>query len=209
MSKCKCPKGAALTEIPADADCPTNLEQVQKFVFQRKGYQFQAAGDPATDPSKKADWLALLAAVGDTKAVATPLIGGDPVITPGEPITSGGGGNDTLNGVEEVNGVNPSIFTGNFKSLASATKRAMTDLGCEDLVVYFVNQYNQIAANEISEGVFEGFPISNFFISDRGNNGFGTKDTFAFRFSLAPRWDDYLVLITPEAGFRPLVDLTT
>ena len=210
MGKCKCPKGASLTEIPVDADCQTNLEQVQKLLFQRPGYQFDTtAGAGATDPATKADWLALIAAVDDTKVVVTPLIKGEPVITPGEAITNGGGDNSTLNGVEEFNGVNPSVFTGLFKSLASATKRAMVELECEDLVVYMVNQYNQIIANEIAPGIFEGFPVpAGFFLSDRGNNGFGTKDTFAVRFSLAPRWDNYLAIVEPEAGFRPLVDLS-
>jgi hypothetical protein len=40
-----------------------------------------------------------------TKIVLTPMIGGDAVIQAGEAITTGGD-NSTLNGVEEVEGVN-------------------------------------------------------------------------------------------------------
>lgn len=204
---CNCPPATALTDIPG-TDCAFDLGQLQKFGIQRGGYVWDAAGTPATDPTKKADWLTLKAATDSEKVIFTPLIGGDPIITPGDPITNGGGDNSTLNGVEEITGVNPSVFTGVYKSLSPETKKALTELDCEkDLVIYPINDSNSIFANLISTGKYEGIPITGFHVSDRGNNGFGTKDTFAVRFSLPARWDNDLVQITPETGFRPLQDL--
>lgn len=208
MAGCNCPASAALKTIPGQT-CSVDLGQLQKNAFQRGGFLFDPEADPSPqDITKKADWIALKAAVGNTKVVVTPLIGGDPIITPGDPITNGGGDNSTLNGVEELQGTNPSVYTALYKSLSSAVKTAMVDLECEnDLVVYFFNQDNKIIANEVSDGVYSGFPITGFHISDRNNAGFGTKDTFAVRFTLPARWDANLVILDPENGFRPLQDL--
>ena len=209
MANCKCPKATTLTDIPTQ-DCDVDLEQLQKFGFQREGFVFDntlVKPEVPMDITKKADWLLLKSATDDTKVVFTPLIGGDPIITAGEPILNGGGDNSTLNGVEELLGTNPSTFTGLFKSLSSEVKTAMEDLSCEKLVVFPINQNGKIIANKIAEGVYTGFPIQGFHISDRNNNGFGTKDTFAVRFTLPARWDRNLVLLDPETGFRPLVDL--
>lgn len=207
MAGCNCPGNAALKPIP-EQDCFVDFGQLQRNMFQRGGFSFDTNADPAKDITKKADWLALKAAVGATKVVVTPLIGGNPIITPGEPITNGGGDNSTLNGQEELRGTNPSVFTGEYKSLSSAVKTAMVELECEkDLQVYFVNGDNKIIANKVADGVYTGFPASNFHISDRNNQGFGNPDTFNVRFSLPPRWDANAVIIDPENGFRPLQDL--
>ncbi|AHK11374.1 Minor capsid protein [Flavobacterium sp. phage 1/32] len=207
MAGCKCPKATVLSEIPTQ-DCDVDLEQLQKFGFQRGGFVFDLNAGTPTDITKKADWLALKTATNDTKVVFTPLIGGDPVITAGDAITSGGGDNSTLNGVEEVQGTNPSNFTGVFKSLSSEVKAKLQELECEkDLVVFPINQNGKIVARKIAEGMYGGFPISSFHISDRNNAGFGTKDTFNVKFTLPARWDNDLVLIDPETTFRPLQDL--
>lgn len=208
MAGCKCPKNTALTTIP-EQDCKVDLEQMQKFIFQRGGYLWDAAATPTPkDITKKADWLLLKAATDDTKVVVSPLVGGDPVITPGDKITNGGGDNSTLNGVEEIIGKNPSNFTGVWKSLDSSIKKAMGELMCEtDLVVYPINQNNKIIAIEVAPDQYTGIPISSFFISDRGNNGFGTKDIFNVSWSMPANWDDNLVVLDPETTFRPLVDL--
>lgn len=211
MANCKCPPATALSDIPTQ-DCDFDLGQLQKFGIQRGGDVWNpAAVTPAIpmDPTKKADWLTKKAAVDDEKIVFTPLIGGDPIITAGEPITSGGGDNSTLNGVEEVQGTNPSVFTGLYKSLTPAVKAKLTELACEkDLVIYMINGDNRIFANSDDAGAtYTGIPITGFHVSDRNNNGFGTKDTFAVRFSLPAGWDNNLIQIDPETGFRPLSDL--
>ena len=208
MANCKCPANTALTSIPTQ-DCRVDLEQMQKFIFQRGGYIWDAAGTPTpTDITAKADWLTLKAATDDTKVVVTPLVGGDPAIAAGEKVSNGGGDNSTLNGEEELLGKQPSVFTGVWKSLAPAVKKAMEELTCEtDLVVYPVNQHNKIIAKQVDVDKYAGIPISSFFISDRNNSGFATKDTFNVSWNLPAGWDNDLVMLDPEANFRPLVDL--
>ena len=128
MANCNCPAATSLTTVPTQ-DCDVDLEQIQKIVFQREGFVFDEAGTPTpTDITVKADWLVLKAAVDNTKVVSTPLVGGDPVFAAGEPILNGGGDNSTLNGVEELQGTNPSTFTGVWKSLASNVKNALVRL---------------------------------------------------------------------------------
>lgn len=208
MANCKCPPETAIGDILTQ-DCAVDFEQLQKYVFQRGGFMWDSAGTPVPyDITKKSDWALLKSATDSKKVVSTPLIGGDPIITAGEPILNGGGDNSTLNGVEELQGTNPSTFTGMFKSLSSEVKGSMVGLECEDdLQVYFINQNDKIIANKVADGQYTGFPVQGFHISDRTNGGFGTKDTFAVRFTLPARWDNNAVIVDPETGFRPLKDL--
>ena len=202
---CNCPAPTSLTAIIADA-CGVNLKQIQRLAYQRVGDNFDTA-TALTDIKELADWQTKISAVDDTKIVVTPLIGGDPVIEPGEAITTGGGDNSTLNGVEEIEGVNPSAFTCIFKSLSSTVEKAMKALNCEkNLVVYLFLQGGRIACvNIVTDVEQEGFPVQSVFTSDRGNQGFGTKDTVNHSFQLSEGWSDDLVIITPN--FNPLTDL--
>lgn len=202
---CNCPAPTALTEITAE-NCGVDLKQIQRVALQRLGFKFDAAATTPTVPTALADWQALLTASDDTKVVVTPLIGGEPTIDAGDAITNGGGDNSTLNGVEEVEGVNPSLFSCIFKSLSPATEKAMKALMCEkQLNVYLFLQGGRIALLKIVEGEHTGFVARSIFISDRNNAGYGTKDTHDFRFSLVEGWSEDLEIITPN--FNPLTDL--
>lgn len=203
---CNCPAPTSLTEIVAEL-CGVDLKQIQKLAFQRVGDLFDNAGAPVTDILELSTWQAKMAATDDTKIVVTPLIGGDPTIDAGDAITTGGGDNSTLNGVEEVEGVNPSAFSCIFKSLSAATEKALKALICEkNLVVYFFLQGNRIAAKQITvDQSYEGFQISSLFVSDRNNAGFGTKDTVELTFSLNAGYSDDLVILKPN--FNPLTEL--
>lgn len=203
---CNCPAPTSLTAIIATA-CGVDLKQIQRIGYQRAGDGFNTGAVPATSILTLADWQTKMSANDDTKIIVTPLIGGDPVIEPGEAITSGGGDNSTLNGVEEIDGVNPSSFSCIFKSLPSATEKALKDLNCEkNLVVYLMLQGGTIAVIQITVDVkWEGFPVQSVFTSDRGNGGFGTKDYVNHSFQLAEGWSDNLVVVTPN--FNPLTDL--
>lgn len=203
---CNCPAPTSLTEIVAEL-CGVDLKQIQKLAFQRTGDLFDNAGTPVTDILELSTWQAKMAATDDTKIVVTPLIGGDPTIDAGDAITTGGGDNSTLNGVEEVEGVNPATFSCIFKSLSSATEKALKALICEkNLVVYFFLQGGRIAAKQITvDQSYEGFQISSLFVSDRNNAGFGTKDTVDLSFSLTAGYSDDLVILKPN--FNPLTEL--
>jgi len=207
ITDCTCPKATSLTTITAAA-CGLDLGQIQRMAFQRLGYQFDDTDD-ATNILKKAAWDALKIATDDTKVVITPMIGGDPIIDAGDAITSGGGDNSTLDGVEEVTGVNPGSFSCVFKSMAPANEREMKTLICEGrMKVYFFLQGGKIACWEVVPGTagdYQGFNADNVFLGDRNNAGFGAKDTNAFSFQLPAGYSNNLVILTPE--FNPLTDI--
>lgn len=202
---CNCPALSELTDIPFQ-DCGVDLKQIQRVAFQRAGDEFDSAAEPPTDILDLSTWQAKMIADDDTKIVITPMIGGDPVIEAGEAITSGGGDNSTLNGVEETDGVNPSKFSCVFRSLPSSTEKAMKKLMCEkNLVVYLFLQGGNIAVIKKTVSVKQGFPIQSPFISDRNNAGFGTKDTVKMSFSLVEGWSSDLEIIKPN--FNPFTDV--
>jgi len=203
---CNCPQASALTDIVAE-ECAVNLNQIQKVAVQRAGFMFDVAGTPTpTSILLLSVWQALLAETDNSKVVLTPLIGGDPVIEAGEAITVGGGDNSTLNGVVEVQGVNPSSFSCVFKGLSATVEKAMKALICErNLVVYLFLQGGKIGASKVATGQYKGFPIQSMFVSDRSNAGFGTLDTVTMTFSLAQGWSNELEVVTPD--FNPLTDL--
>lgn len=195
---CNCPSPTALTEIPAE-NCPFNMNQIQRVSFQRlSGEPF----DTEADIKLLASWQAKETATTDDKIVTTPLIGGDPIIEAGEAITTGGGDNSTLNGVEEMEGTNPSTFSANFKGISPAQEKALKTLMCENNIGVF---FHLQGGRTVSNDNYGPIPIQNVFISDRANAGFGTKDTNIIRFSLLAGWSENIVMTTPS--FNPLTDL--
>ena len=203
---CTCPNTGALTTSPS-SDCEINLKQIQKLIFFKQGQSMTVATE---DPTLAATWATRIAAANDTKVVATPFIEGDSVIEAGDPTTEGGGDNSTLNGVEEVTGSDPSKYSGKFKGISPAQEKAMKSWICnKKLVVALVNQDNQIIMRDVvGDGtILDGFPIQSFFITDRNNAGFNSRDTNEIQFSMAAGWSEGISLVAPEAGFSPLVDI--
>lgn len=220
MDFCNCPVGN-LTAINID-DCPFDIGQIQKLVFVKKNAVIWDSIDGATNgngvPSENssidtlADWVARFAANDKTKVVITPFIGGEPIIESGEAITEGGGDNSTLNGAEIVTGINPSVFSAVFKSISPKTRADLAKLACHDLEVYYISENNVIYAQEAGlkgetpKMTYKGFDIQGLFVSDRGTQGFGTKDTVNIRFSMPSGWDKGMVAVKPTS-WRPLYDL--
>ena len=207
MANCNCPNPTAYSDIPT-SDCPFDLKQIQRVVFQQRGFIFD--GTAGKDITLKADWDALKIAVDATKVVTSPLVGGEPVITAGEAITEGGNDNSTLNGVTLVNGTNPSSFSVRFDSLEPAQEVALKQFTCrKNNGVYFVNEEDRIIASETSAGSSEYTSLTSqsYFLGDRTNEGFGTKDSNTRTFQLKAGWSETIVKITPETGFSPLADL--
>ena len=201
-----CPPPTALTTIPEN-ECLENIGQIQRYLFVREGEVIWDIVAPANnvpvsivgdDVVDVAGWNTLIAAIDATKVVKTPLVGGDTTITAGTELTSGGGDNSTLSGVTQSNGINPSLFTGRFDGLASATVAAMRLLNCEKTEVYFVNQEGSIYGKLLDDGVsFTGFPVLKFFLAPKANNGFGTRDSNVMTFEVQADYDEYLYKITP------------
>lgn len=213
---CNCPSKDPLVDIPS-LECPFDLKQIQRLAFVLKGrVVWDSASGGGTgngvpqansQVDTKADWEARRTAIDQTKIVVTPLIGGDPIIEAGEAITEGGGDNSTLNGVEEVTGVNPSKFSAVFKSIAPETEKALKSLMCASTEVYLFLESGRIACEKI-EGTenHKGFNVQSLFVSDRNNEGYGTKDKNNLSFSMASGWSENLVIVKP-ADFNPLYDI--
>lgn len=205
MADCVCPLPTALGDVPA-LDCGVNLKQIQRLAFQRSGNQFGTGAVPPNDITVLADWQTLIAAADDTKIVVTPLLGGNPVIEAGTAITIGGGDNTTLNGVEEVQGVNPSAFSAEFRELTPEIELALKLLTCEkSLTVYLFLEGGRIAAYEIDPTNQRGFLLQSMFVSDRNNAGFATLDTNTISWAFPSGWSENLVIVTP--AFNPLTDI--
>lgn len=201
MNNCNCPAATALTEIPT-VNCGVNMEQIQRVIIQRGQ---TTPPFTATDVLTLSAWQAFQDATDETKVIITPLVGGDPVIEPGDAITTGGGDNSTLNGVERLDGINPSKVSMFFNSLSPAQEAAFKKLMCEtDLTFYFVLQGGKIAVKKVSTEV-SGIGGQSFYISDRGNAGYGTKDKFNVSFSLPAGWSETMEIVTPS--FNPLTEL--
>ncbi len=208
MADCVCPLPTELTTIPA-LDCGVNLRQIQRLAFQRFSVPDGQFGPGATVPNDitvLADWQAFTGAADDTKIVVTPLIGGNPTIEAGAAITTGGGDNSTLNGVERVEGVNPAPFTAEFIELPADIETAMKLLQCEpNLTVYLFLEGGRIAAFDIDGSNQRGFSLQSMFVSDRNNAGFATKDIVNVSFSFPAGWSENLQIFDP--AFNPLTDL--
>ncbi len=206
MEGCNCPESEALIEITTE-NCGVNMNQIQRIGVQRNTPD---AFTPTTILTLAA-WQAFKTATDSTKIVFTPMIGGDPVIEPGEAITTGGGDNSTLNGIAEIDGVNPSNFSAMFKSLTPKVEAQIKELMCEkNLTVYFFLQGGRIACwqNDIltpATSPNSGIPVSSVFLGDRAVAGFGAKDTNMFSFSMEAGWSEKLFIIKPN--FNPFTDL--
>lgn len=202
LNTCNCPLPTEITDLTA-VDCPENFGQIQKVIIQRAGDSFD--GTAGNDITVLADWQTRQAASDDTKAVVTPFVY-QAAIAAGEAITNGGGDNTTLNGEVELVGVNPSTFSGMFQGLNSTQIAELQTLNCETkLTVYFITQDNKIIANETSTGVYSGFPVTSFFVGDKSNEGFATKDKNAFSFNMEACWSAKEALTIP--AFNPLTEL--
>jgi len=210
---CSCPLPTEIADIPNVA-CRKEMGQLQRYFFVREGQVIWDSATPANNvPASIASeviedetgWDTLFAASDSTKVVKTPLIGGDPQIEAGAPITFGGGDNSTLNAETIFIGRNPSTFTGRFDTLDATQIAAMRALECESLEVYFVNNCDEIiACKEQGSDLITGFKISNFQLGTKGNTGGLTaRDANQVSFELAANYDECVHFVTPN-GWSPL-----
>ena len=146
---CKCPAGTALPDIPV-SNCPESFGQIQKVAFQRLYKSTGEKNSFKTDAGieKKASWTSLLSADDDTKIVISPYIQA-PTAEAGAARTFGGG-NETLGGIEEIVGREPTPFTGVMRKLPQKIIKALKELQCEslgdNLGVYLVDENGAIGA---------------------------------------------------------------
>lgn len=211
MAICKCPAAVALPNIP-DFTCAESFGQIQKVAFQRL-YKSTGGKNSFTSPAvieKKASWTPLLSAKDDTKIVVSPYIQA-PTAEAGAPRTFGGG-NETLGGIEEIIGREPTPFTGVMRKIPQSLIKALKDLQCEseyqNLGVYLFDESGAIGAlqSQTKAATYHPIPIRSLFIGDKTLGGFEAPDSNAIQWTFLPNWSDDLAIIVPS-DFNPLTDL--
>lgn len=208
---CQCPAATAITTIPAVA-CAENFGQIQKIAFQRLKLADGTVNsfDSTASILLKASWTAKMALTTGGKIVISPYIEA-PTSEPGAARTFGGG-NDTLGGVEEIIGAEPTAFSAVLRRVPQSVVKIMKELMCEaaagNLGVFLFNENGQIEA--IQDGTtattYYPIPIRAFFVSDKGHGGLENPDYNNISWQFAPNFSDGLVIVTPT-DFNPLTDL--
>lgn len=208
---CKCPAGTALPDIPV-SNCPESFGQIQKVAFQRL-YKRTGEKNSFTTTAgigKKASWTPLLSADDNTKIVISPYIQA-PTAEAGAARTFGGG-NETLGGVEEIVGREPTPFTGVMRKLPQKIIKALKELQCEswgdNLGVYLFDENGAIGAIQDAKTATTHYPIPirSLFIGDKTLGGYEAPDSNNIQWAFLPNWSDDLAIIVPE-DFNPLTDL--
>ena len=200
-----------MPDIPV-SNCPESFGQIQKVAFQRL---YKSTGEKNSFKTnagieKKASWTPLLAADDDTKIVISPYIQA-PTAEAGAPRTFGGG-NETLGGVEEIVGREPTPFTGVMRKLPQKIIKALKELQCEsrgdNLGVYLFDENGAIGAIQDAKTATTHYPIPirSLFIGDKTLGGYEAPDSNNIQWAFLPNWSDDLAIIAPE-DFNPLTDL--
>lgn len=208
---CQCPAAAAITTIPA-VDCGENFGQIQKIAFQRlrKADGTRNSFTSSASILLKASWTALMAAADGSKIVVSPYVEA-PTSEPGAARTFGGG-NETLGGVEEILGAEPTAFSAVLRRMPQSVIKIMKELMCEsnagNLGVYLFNDSGQIEAlqDAVTNTTYYPIPIRSFFVSDKGHGGLENPDSNNISWQFAPNYSDTLKIVTPT-DFNPLTDL--
>lgn len=210
MSVCKCPASTALTTIPA-VTCTESFGQIQKVAFQRlTSSGTKNSFTSANAITALANWSTFLSANDSTKIVVSPYIQA-PTSEAGEARTFGGG-NDTLGGVEEIVGRNPTSFTAVLRRIPQSTIKILKELQCEswadNLGVYLFDDNGNIEAlqDPNTATTYYPIPIRALFISDKTHGGLEAPDSNNIQWTFLPNYSDQLAIVTP-ADFNPLTDL--
>lgn len=200
-----------MPDIPV-SNCPESFGQIQKVAFQRL-YKSTGEKNSFTTTAgigKKASWTPLLSADDDTKIVISPYIQA-PTAEAGAARTFGGG-NETLGGVEEIVGREPTPFTGVMRKLPQKIIKALKELQCEswgdNLGVYLFDENGAIGAIQDAKTATAHYPIPirSLFIGDKTLGGYEAPDSNNIQWAFLPNWSDDLAIIVPE-DFNPLTDL--
>ena len=198
---CKCPRAASLPEIPA-FECPETFGQIQKVAVQRL-MNDDGTKNSITEIKTLASWTPLLVAADSTKVIVTPYIQ-NPEAPAGSPRTFGGG-NETLGGIEEIVGAEPTPFTGVFRKIPQTAIKALKQLTCENVGVYLFDENGAIGAL-LKDGKHYPIPVRSFFVQDKTLGGYDAPDSNGIQWNFLPNWSDDLVMVYPE-DFNPLTDL--
>lgn len=211
MAICKCPAAIALPNIP-DFTCAESFGQIQKVAFQRlyKNNREKNSFTATSGIEEIASWTPLLSIKDDTKIVVSPYIQA-PTAEAGAPRTFGGG-NETLGGIEEIIGREPTTFTAVMRKMPQSLIKALKELQCEsdsqNLGVYLFDENGAIGAlqDQKTTTTYYPIPIRSLFIGDKTLGGLEAPDSNTIQWTFLPNWSDDLAIIVPE-NFNPITDL--
>lgn len=204
---CGCPVGTKLTS-PVDQACKSSFGQIQKILFQRKLNAGALNTISAANIITAAGWSALTAANDSTKVVVSPEVS-NPETEPGAARTFGGD-NQTPGGIQIIVGREATSFTAAFYELDQSVIAVLKKLQCEDLAVYFIDEYGNIGCATDDNGAnYHGIPIRSLFIGDKDFGGLTDPDSNAMSFNMLPNWSDNFVIVKQSTmnGFNPLTDI--
>lgn len=207
---CTCPPAQALPDIPGVV-CSETFGQIQKVAFQRltDGNGNKNSFTSTAAIGLLASWTPRLTATDSTKIVVSPYIQA-PTAEAGAARTFGGG-NETLGGVEEIIGREPTPFTGVIRKVPQSVIKALKELQCEsygdNLGVYLFDENGAIGAiqDATTPTTYYPIPVRSLFIGDKTLGGLEAPDSNAISWSFLPNWSDDLAIIV--ADFNPLTDL--
>lgn len=199
-----------MPDVPA-ITCAESFGQIQKVAFQRltKADGTKNSFTSAAAITLLASWTPKLSAADDTKIVVSPYIQA-PTAEAGAARTFGGG-NETLGGVEEIIGREPTPFTGVVRKAPQAVIKALKEMQCEswgdNLGIFLFDENGAIGAieDETTAGTYYPIPIRSLFIGDKTLGGLEAPDSNAIQWSFLPNWSDDLAIVVPD--FNPLTDL--
>lgn len=219
---CNCPAAASLTAIPC-TDCPEQFGQIQKVAFQRlrgsDGKLNYWTGSTSSNSAilTLAGWQAKMAAVDSSKVVLSPYIYAP--TQEGGAARTFGGGNESLGGIEEIIGAEPTTFTAQLRSEPQTTIAILKELICEakvgNLGIYLFDEYGRIECivkdtvqTEGSDAVPTAYPIPirGFFVGDKIHGNLESPDSNAIQWAFPPNYSDNLKILVPT-DFNPLSDL--
>lgn len=206
--KYTCPLPAAISSL-TPFDCAENFGQITKIIFQRTGTNFPAAAGAALDIDLLASWTPLFVAVDDTKVVTGP-IHENFVIPVSEAIEEGGDDNSTPFGQVLTVGAGQVKPTGRYRGLPAVQLAELKQFISESSVfgqlgVYLVNEFGQIICANLTGTEHGPFPITSYFISSPGSEGFNTHNMNKFQWSFLSNWADTAKIVTP-VDFNPNTD---
>lgn len=203
-----CPLPAYLVTIP-NQNCPENLGQIQKFIFQRTSASWVFETSTFID---LAAWTPLITAVDSTKVVITPFLD-SVVIPPTEAITFGGNDNSTINGRKLNVAGAPTTASGEARGISAEIQAALQALSLEgesSLCMFGINQFNQLIGRDLYPGHpgerVGGIPIFSYFCGDAGNEGFAKDDKTKMTFQLDYQWRNNLYVKKPT-NWLPLTSI--
>ena len=212
MITCNCPPPASLPDLEC-VRCSERFGQIQKVAFQRimnddgTKNKFSAVSG-FSEINSLANWQARMTAADSTKIVISPYIY-SPTQESGAARTFGGG-NDSLNGVEEIIGREPSTFSASLRNVPQSIAKVLKSLQCENVGVYLIDGNGNVEAlgivDENNNEWIMPIPIKAFFVGDKTHGGIDAPDANVIQWSFVPNYSDNLKIFTIDT-FNVLSDL--